>query len=51
MTDHLAIGVDVGGTGTKGALVDCARGELLSERRKYPTPEGAAPHDVFDVIW
>lgn len=51
MSNHLAIGVDVGGTGTKGALVDCASGELISERIKYPTPEGATPGDVFDVIW
>lgn len=50
MSTHLAIGIDVGGTGTKGALVDTVKGELLSERIKYPTPEGGAPTDIFDTI-
>lgn len=45
-----AIGIDVGGTGTKGALVDLAEGQLLSERIKYPTPSNATPHDVADTI-
>ena len=50
MSTHLTIGIDVGGTGTKGALVDTVKGELLSERIKYPTPEGGAPKDIFDTI-
>ena len=50
MSTHLAIGIDVGGTGTKGALVDTVKGELLSERIKYPTPEGGSPKDIFDTI-
>jgi polyphosphate glucokinase len=49
MSDH-AIGIDVGGTGIKGALVDSVAGELLSERFKYPTPPHATPDDVVDVI-
>ena len=50
MSDHLAVGIDVGGTGIKGALVDSESGELVSERIKYPTPEGGSPDDIFDVI-
>lgn len=50
MNEHLAVGIDVGGTGIKGALVDTDSGELVSERIKYPTPEGGAPDDIFDVI-
>jgi len=50
MSEHLAIGIDVGGTGTKGALVDTNKGELLSERIKYPTPEGGSPKDILDTI-
>lgn len=50
MTDTLAIGIDVGGTGIKGALVNVGTGELVSERIKYPTPEGGAPEDIFGVI-
>ena len=50
MSEHLAIGIDVGGTGTKGALVDTNKGALLSDRIKYPTPEGGSPKDIFDTI-
>lgn len=49
MTKH-AIGIDVGGTGIKGALVDVTSGELLSERIKYATPDEATPEDVLSVI-
>jgi len=49
MSQH-AIGIDVGGTGIKGALVDISAGELLSERFKYPTPPDATPDDVVDAI-
>ena len=45
-----AIGIDVGGTGTKGALVNTHTGELLSDRIKYATPPGGEPDDVFSVI-
>lgn len=45
-----AIGIDVGGTGIKGALVDVKKGELVSERLKYPTPEGGEPEDIADVV-
>jgi polyphosphate glucokinase len=49
MSQH-AIGIDVGGTGIKGALVDVAAGQLLSDRFKYPTPSDATPDDVVDAI-
>lgn len=45
-----ALGIDVGGTGIKGARVDLATGELLSDRVKIATPEGAHPPDVLDVV-
>jgi polyphosphate glucokinase len=45
-----AIGIDIGGTGIKGALVDIRNGELLSERIKYPTPTGGSPKDIADVV-
>jgi polyphosphate glucokinase len=47
---HHAIGIDVGGTGIKGALVDVAAGQLLSDRFKYPTPTNATPDDVVGAI-
>ena len=45
-----AIGIDIGGTGIKGARVDLRTGDLVSERVKYPTPEGGHPGDVLDVV-
>lgn len=45
-----AIGIDIGGTGIKGALVDVRKGELVSERVKYPTPAGGSPQDIAAVV-
>lgn len=46
----VAIGVDIGGTGIKGAIVDVGTGELLSDRLKIATPEGGRPDDIVDVV-
>jgi len=43
----LAIGVDIGGTGIKGALVDVETGELVSSREKIATPRGGRPDDIL----
>lgn len=43
-------GVDVGGSGVKGALVDLEAGTLLSKRTRIPTPQPSTPPAVFDVI-
>jgi polyphosphate glucokinase len=45
-----ALGIDIGGTGIKGALVDTDSGILLSDRVKYPTPDGGHPGDVLDTV-
>ncbi len=44
------MGIDVGGTGIKGALVDVSRGVLVSDRVRVPTPQPSLPTDVVDVI-
>jgi polyphosphate glucokinase len=44
-----AIGIDIGGTGIKGALVDLDTGELVSDRVKLPTPEGGKPDDIVET--
>ena len=41
------LGIDIGGSGVKGAPVDTARGELLAERYRLPTPQ---PSDVTSVV-
>ena len=40
----IAIGVVIGGTGIKSALVDTVRGELVSERLRTLTAGGAPGH-------
>ncbi|WP_127793371.1 polyphosphate--glucose phosphotransferase [Agromyces sp. LHK192] len=47
MTGSKAIGIDIGGTGIKGAVVDLDTGELVSDRHKVKTPDGGAPADIL----
>lgn len=49
-TTSLAIGIDIGGTGIKGALVDAATGALVSERLKVATPAGGEPEDIVAEV-
>jgi len=44
------IGIDIGGTGIKAAIVDVESGEIVSEKIKVGTPDGAKPADVAAVI-
>ncbi|MFF4487229.1 polyphosphate--glucose phosphotransferase [Streptomyces sp. NPDC001544] len=43
-------GVDIGGSGIKGAPVDLERGDLAQERHKVLTPHPATPDGVADVV-
>jgi len=47
MSQDLAIGVDIGGTGIKAALVDVRTGTLVSDRLKVATPRGGEPKDIL----
>ena len=44
------LGIDIGGSGIKGALVDTVSGNLLSERKRIPTPQPATTEAVSEVI-
>ncbi len=44
-----AFGIDVGGTGIKGAVVDLSTGDLLTERLRFDTPQPATPEAVCEV--
>jgi len=44
------LGIDVGGTGIKGAPVDTRTGALLADRHRIPTPHPATPEVVADVV-
>lgn len=43
-------GIDVGGTGIKGAIVDLATGELAGERIRIETPKPATPEAVAATV-
>lgn len=44
MTDRItALGIDIGGSGIKGAPVDLESGQLISPRLHIPTPQPATP--------
>ena len=45
-----AVGIDIGGTGIKGALVSTKTGALRSERIKLGTPEGGEPEAIAEVV-
>lgn len=44
------LGIDIGGSGIKAAIVDVKTGELLSERHRIDTPKPATPEAVSKVI-
>jgi len=44
------LGIDVGGSGIKGALVDTTEGKFISDRKRIPTPASKRPEEVLDVI-
>lgn len=44
------LGVDIGGSGIKGAIVDTVTGELVSERHRIDTPQPATPEAVAAVL-
>ena len=43
-------GIDVGGSGIKGAPVDTATGELARERERIPTPQPSTPQAVAETV-
>jgi polyphosphate glucokinase len=45
-----AIGIDVGGSGIKAAVVDVDGGQLVSERLRVPTPNPSTPEAVVASI-
>jgi polyphosphate glucokinase len=49
-TTTTAFGVDIGGSGIKGAIVDLDKGDLATERVKYLTPNPSTPEAVAEVV-
>jgi polyphosphate glucokinase len=44
------LGIDIGGSGIKGALVNAETGELLTDRFRVETPQPSTPTAVAEVI-
>jgi len=44
------LGIDIGGSGIKGGLVDIETGAMAAARHRLPTPEDAKPDDVAQVV-
>lgn len=44
------LGIDIGGSGIKGAPVDIEKGVLLAERHRIPTPQPATPEAVAQTV-
>ena len=44
------LGIDIGGSGIKGGIVDIETGELLGERQRIETPQPATPQAVAETI-
>ncbi|MCH4250252.1 MAG: ROK family protein [Microbacteriaceae bacterium] len=47
---HPALGIDIGGTGIKAAVVDTATGTLMTDRQKVSTPESGKPKAILKAL-
>ena len=46
---RLAIGIDIGGSGIKAAVVNLDRGELHSDRIRISTPDAGNPNEIAEI--
>lgn len=46
----VVLGIDIGGSGMKGALVNSITGEMITERHRIPTPKSRKPKDMAAVV-
>jgi polyphosphate glucokinase len=49
-TGSIYLGIDIGGSGIKGATVDVENGQLTAKRYRIPTPIPATPTAVAEVV-
>lgn len=49
-TDRPVLGIDIGGSGIKGAPVDLTKGEFAAERVRIDTPAKSTPENVAKVV-
>jgi polyphosphate glucokinase len=48
--DGPGFGIDIGGSGIKGAPVDMIKGELAAERMRIETPDESTPENVIEIV-
>jgi len=46
----VTLGIDIGGTGIKGAPVDVELGDLVADRFRIDTPKKSKPHEVGKIV-
>ena len=44
------LGIDIGGSGVKAAIVDTDKGNLLTDKIRFQTPESGSPKKIFSGI-
>lgn len=44
------LGIDVGGSGIKAAIIDTKSGEFLTDRLRIPTPPSGTPKEIAEII-
>jgi polyphosphate glucokinase len=49
-TTHHPLGIDIGGSGIKGAPVDLAVGQFAKDRLRYENPRLSTPDAVVDIV-
>lgn len=50
MTNQHVLGIDIGGSGIKGAMVDLTTGEFVTDRLRIATPTKSTPQAVAVVV-
>ena len=50
MSNTAVLGIDIGGSGIKGAPVDLGRGDFATDRLRIPTPTPSTPQAVAEVV-
>ncbi len=50
MKSKFVLGIDIGGSGIKGAIVNVKSGKMTTDKYRIPTPEPSTPEAVVDTI-
>ncbi|MEX0273047.1 MAG: polyphosphate--glucose phosphotransferase [Flavobacteriaceae bacterium] len=46
----IVLGIDIGGSGMKGGLVNITTGEMITKRHRIPTPTSRKPKEMAEVV-